>query len=191
MDLHKIGIKIFAEQNNSINLHELIPVFHHWIQDELLDTLMIDVADYSHVNSGPGIVLVAHEGNYAFDETDDRRGMVYYSKHNMDGDFQDRLATVCRHVLSACLLLQEDEKTRDKIKFHCNEIQIFSNDRLVASNSDETYSAMEDELKKFLDRLYSETKYKLNRDKDPKERLKVNVIAETDVAIDTLLERVS
>lgn len=191
MDVHKIGIKIFAEENNSINLHELIPVFHHWIQDELLDNLLIDVADYSHVKSGPGIVLVAHEGNYAFDETDDHRGMVYYSKHDLDGNFQERLTTVCRNVLNACQLLEEDENTRDKIKFQGSQIQIFSNDRLMAPNTDEIYSVMEGELKNFLDRIYSDTKYELNRDNNQKERLKINVTASKSVDVSTMLERIS
>ena len=190
MDVHKIGIKIFAEQNNSIDLPELIPVFHHWIQNELLDNLLIDVADYSHVQSGPGVVLVAHEGNYAFDETDNRRGMVYYSKQDMDGNFQDRLVTVCHHVLRACQLLQDDEKTRDQIKFQGSSIQVFSNDRLMAPNTDETFSLLEGELKKFLDRLYPGTEYDLTRETDPKERFKVNVTVNEAVQIDTLLERI-
>lgn len=191
MDLHKIGIKVFAEQNNSINLHELIPVFHHWIQDALLDSLLIDVADYSHVISGPGIVLVAHEGNYAFDETDNRRGMVYYSKQELDGNFQERLITVCRNVLRACQLLQENENTRDKIRFQGSAIQIFSNDRLIAPNTDEAFSSMEGELNEFLNRLYADTGYRLNREADAKERLKIDVTAESSVEIGTMLERIS
>ena len=191
MDVHKIGIKIFAEQNNTIELPELIPVFHRWIQDELLDTLLIDVADYSHVNSGPGIVLVAHEGNYAFDETDNRRGMVYYSKQDLDGNFQERLSMVCRNVLRACQLLQEDENTMEKIKFQGSAIQVFSNDRLMAPNTDETFSSMEGDLKDFLNRLYPDTEYSLSRDTDPKERLKIDVTANKSVEVGTMLERLA
>ena len=74
MDLQKIGMKFFAEDGSTIDLVEFIPIFHRWIQNKALSDLLIDVADYSHVHAGPGILLIAHEGNYAVDETGNRRG---------------------------------------------------------------------------------------------------------------------
>jgi hypothetical protein len=39
----------------------LEPLFHEWIRtDRLPDETFIDVADYSHLKDGPGVVLVAH-----------------------------------------------------------------------------------------------------------------------------------
>ena len=65
MDLHKFGIKFFANTGERFDILKLIPVYHRWIQHSALQGLLIDVADYSHVPAGPGVMLIAHEGNYA------------------------------------------------------------------------------------------------------------------------------
>jgi hypothetical protein len=37
-----------------IDLEAVIPVFHRWIQEQIFDELLLDVANYSHVPDGPG-----------------------------------------------------------------------------------------------------------------------------------------
>ena len=191
MDLHKIGFKIFAEQGSTVKLVEFIPVFHRWIQEKALGNLLIDVADYSHVRAGPGIVLVAHDGNYAIDETGNRRGLVYYSKHKLEGNFADRLVTVCRYALNACKLLQGEQQFTGRLNFPGRDFQFFFNDRLHAPNTDETHSALQPGLNTFFEKLFSGTGYTLERNTDVKERYQVTVKTSEPVPMDTLLERIS
>ena len=191
MDLHKIGFKIFAEEGSTVDLVEFIPVFHRWVQEKALDNLLIDVADYSHVHAGPGIVLVAHAGNYAIDETGNRRGLVYYNKHALEGNFTGCLAIVCRHALNACKLLQGEQQFKGRLSFPCREFQFFFNDRLHAPNTDESWKKLEPELQDFLRELFSGEEYTIKREPDPGERLQVNIIANQPVAIDTLLQRLT
>jgi len=189
MDLQKIGMKFFAEEGNTVKLVEFIPIFHRWIQNKALDDLLIDVADYSHVHAGPGILLIAHEGNYSIDETGNRRGFVYYNKHALGGELPERLTVVCRKALKACQLLNEEKEIQGRIKFSGSTMQVFANDRLIAPNSDETCKSLESVLKKFLNGLFSGTDYTLERETDSKERFLVTVKAAKPVAIDTLLQR--
>ena len=77
MDLHKINVKFFVEKDSNVALDTFIPVFHRWIQKNELEGLLIDVAQYTHMYQGPGVLLIAHEANYSFDETDGRRGILY------------------------------------------------------------------------------------------------------------------
>ena len=66
-DLHRIGIKIPCT-DAAFPTRELVPVFHRWIQTGAIPGhLLVDVADYDHVPEGPGILLVAHEGNLGID----------------------------------------------------------------------------------------------------------------------------
>jgi hypothetical protein len=189
MDLHKIGIKFFAGKDSSAALLDFIPVFHHWIQNRSLDLLLIDVADYSHVEKGPGTLLVAHEGNFGIDETGGRRGLAYYSKHELPGDLKDRIRTVAVTALKACRLLEQDESINKGISFPGNELQIFSNDRLLAPNTDEAWSRLEPVVREFLDDLYAGQDYSINRENDPRERLQVTVKVPEPVSVDTLLKR--
>ncbi len=190
MDLHKLGVKFFVDADG-IDVLELIPMYHRWIQQHALDDLLIDVADYSHVPAGPGIMLIAHEGNYALDETDHERGVLYYSKHRLDGELSDRVAHVARKALKAAQLMSADTELAGALKLPGNRLQFFANDRLVAPNTDTAYAELEPALKSFLDRLYAGARYTLAREPDPRERLSVRVQAEGEVPVQTLLERLS
>jgi hypothetical protein len=191
MDLHKFGIKFFAQDAERIDILKLIPIYHRWIQQSALEDLLIDVADYSHVPSGPGVMLIAHEGNYALDETGHERGVVYYSKHKLSGDLSERFAKVAHRALQAAELMSADADLEGALTVPGNRLQFFANDRLAAPNSDAVYAELEPALKSFLDRLYAGAPYKLERESDPKERLSVRVSADSEVPLKTLLERLS
>jgi hypothetical protein len=191
MDLHKFGIKFFAADAEKLDILKLIPMYHRWIQQDALEDLLIDVADYSHVPAGPGIMLIAHEGNYALDETGHERGVVYYSKHRLAGELPERFALVARKALKSALLMSEDEDLQGALKLPGNRLQFFANDRLVAPNTDAAYDELEPAFRAFLERLYGEAPFTLKRETDRKERLSWRVTAEGEVAIETLLERLA
>ena len=191
MDLHKFGIKFFALDAERIDILKLIPIYHRWIQQSALEDLLIDVADYSHVPSGPGVMLIAHEGNYALDETGHERGVVYYSKQKLAGDLSERFAQVAHRALKAAELMSADADLDGALKVPGNRLQFFANDRLAAPNTDAAYAELEPAFKAFLDRLYAGAPYKVERETDPKERLSVRVSAQGEVALKTLLERLS
>jgi hypothetical protein len=191
MDLHKFGIKFFAADAGKLDILKLIPVYHRWIQQKALEEMLIDVADYSHVPAGPGVMLIAHEGNYALDETAHERGVVYYSKHRLAGELPERFARVASRALKAARLMSEDAELEGALQVPGNRLQFFANDRLVAPNTDASFAELEPALKSFLDRLYAGTKYTVTRERDAKERLTVRVQADAEVPLETLLARVS
>jgi hypothetical protein len=191
VDLQKFGIKLFAVDAKGVDILKLIPMYHRWIQHKALDDLLIDVADYSHVPAGPGVMLIAHEGNYALDETGHERGVLYYSKHPLAGALPERLAQVTRKVLKAAQLMTGDAELNGELKVPGNDLQFFANDRLAAPNTAAAYAELEPTLKAFLDRLYAGAPYTLVRETDPKERLSVRVRATGPVDLPTLLARLN
>jgi len=191
MDLHKFGIKFFASDAQALDILKLIPVYHRWIQQNALQDLLLDVADYSHVPAGPGVMLIAHEGNYALDETGHERGVMYYSKHKLTGELPDRFALVASKALQAAKLMSGDTELEGALKVPGNRLQFFANDRLAAPNTDGAYGEIEPALRTFLNRLYAGARYTVTREVDPKERMSVRVQAEGEVALDTLLARLS
>lgn len=191
MDLYRLGVKFFAGEGTTIALPEFIPVFHRWIQQKLLDDLLVDVADYSHVHAGPGVLLIAHEGNYGMDETGNRRGLVYYRKHPPAGGLEEGLLAICGKALQACRLLEEEPALGGRMKFDGRELQIFANDRLLAPNSEATFTALRPAFDSVLGRLYSGTAYVLERETDPKERFAIVVKTEATVSVEALLQRLS
>jgi len=194
MELHKIGVKVFSAEREPLDLLKLIPVFHRWIQTSAVDDLLIDVADYSHVHNGPGILLIAHQGNYGYEETDGRRGVVYYSKHPLDGPLEQRIGTVAAKSLMACSRLLQEKSVAEKVAFPVAEVEIFANDRLAAPNTDDAFQALRPALEAVAARLFSDGGYELERvDNDPRERLTARIRASgtEGETPETLLERLA
>ena len=92
MELQKIGVKVFATAPNEIPLTDFIDIFHSWIQAS--DGVYHDVADYSHMQAGPGIVLVANDANVSIDDTSDRRGLYTTTKRILTAQ-TERRSTRC------------------------------------------------------------------------------------------------
>jgi hypothetical protein len=134
MDLYKIGVKIFVANPQVVDIRDFIPVFHGWIQQQKIEGhQLIDVHDYSHVANDPGILLVAHEGNFSMDREGGRLGLFYYRKRELTGGLDANLKTVLNTALHACKLLEADPKLNG-IKFKADEILVVANDRLLAPN---------------------------------------------------------
>lgn len=198
-ELQRIGLKFFVEDAGlpgagspdagSLQVSEFIPIFHRWVQTHAVDGLLIDVADYAHVPDGPGVMLIAYEGNYCVDLGDGRMGMLYYRKQAVDGGLPERLISLCRTVLKASRILEEEDALGGRMKFRGDQFQLVANDRLLAPNSDETLSAFEPVLAEFLGRLYGDSDCKIVRDTNPRERFTLTVTAPRPVPIQTLLDR--
>ena len=110
MDLQKINIKFFAVEKEPLPLTAFIDIFHSWIQ--ATDGTYHDVADYSHMKSGPGIVLVAHDANVHIDETGGRRGLLYNRKTPLPGSNREKLRVVLRAALENCRKLEHEPAIR-------------------------------------------------------------------------------
>ena len=74
-DLQRVALKVFLTDDSVLDPRDAIPVFHRWIQTHAVDGLLIDVADYAHLPTGPTVLLVAHEGHYSLDRTHGRLGL--------------------------------------------------------------------------------------------------------------------
>ena len=193
MELHRFGFKVFAtdspENGELLDPLALIPVFHRWIQHQALADLLIDVADYSHMHAGPGILLVAHEGNYGYDETGNRWGLVYYNKRPLAGKLGEKLTAVCHKLLTACHKLEQEPELQGRLKFRGNQIQFFANDRLLAPNNEQTAKTLDPALQALLTMLYPEQIHELTHESDSKERFSVTATVTGLVSVTTLLGR--
>src|SRR5437764_11152336 len=108
LELQHINVKLPLLGNEDIDLDPVIPVFHNWIQGQICEELLLDVADYRHVIGGPGITLIGHEADYSIDNTDNRWGVRYNQKTVIDGGNQARLEQGTRAALKAFQRLQQD-----------------------------------------------------------------------------------
>jgi hypothetical protein len=184
MELQKLSVKFFVEPPNEIPLTEFIDVFHSWIQKS--DGDYHDVADYSHMKAGPGIVLVANEANVSIDETENRRGLLFNQKRHLSGSNQERLRAAMVGALKNCRKLQADPKVGSKMRFSANEAVIWVNDRLAGTNTDAAFEELKSEIQPFGKKLYGDAELSFERDSDPRKRLHVRIKSSAALDLNSL-----
>jgi hypothetical protein len=171
----RISIKFYAINADNLKLDALIPVFHRWIQTHAVKGRLLDVADYKHVVDGPGIILIGHEGDYAFDLSEGRPGLLYTRKRDLPETLPDILSEIFRLALAAARTL-ESEESLGGLKFDYSEAKITFLDRLNVPNTAESFATIRDDLQDFLSNFYStgEIALKTAHD-DPREAFAVRV----------------
>lgn len=190
MDAYRWNVKLDFELATEIDLERLIPIFHRWIQERALDELLIDVADYRHVAQGPGVLLIAHDANYAVDEVDGRLGLLYARKRPAAGSFADRLRDAVGKLLDAGLAL-EREAALGGLAIPGDRWSVQANDRLLAPNNERTWQAVEPELRALFDGLYAGGGVDLRREDDPRALFGVTVRAAEKPGLARLRERLA
>ncbi len=135
---HKLGITFLANAPLPEG-HAFIEVFHDWIRRKELEELMIDVADYGHVQGGPSVYFCGHESDYAIVRSV-RPGILYRRKRAPDANgssFADGLGRVARVITK----LQTEPKLAG-LSLDPSRFVLGFYDRLAAPNTDEGAAAM-------------------------------------------------
>jgi hypothetical protein len=189
MEVTKIAIKLFAAPPVP-ELHSIVPVFHRWIQTHAVeDHLLIDVADYAHVAAGPGVVLVASEANFYFDLTDNRPGLLYTRKTPLLGSFADKLRAATAACLKAAVLLEKEPALAGKLRFNTSELLVRLNDRLLAPNTDATFTQTKPAIEALAGDLYAGNSFNLERKGTPANLFEVLIKSSASPSTADLLDR--
>lgn len=154
-NLQRLGIKLFLKNPEAVRVRDFVPVFHGWIQKQAVpEHLLVDVHDYSHIQNGPGILLVAHEGNFCLDMAEGRLGLMYYRKQPVPGGFEERLRKSLGFLVEGCSLLEAEPAFDKSLRFGYEECLVVANDRLIAPNEPAVVQALQEMLAGSLARVF-------------------------------------
>jgi len=187
MELQKINVKLFVEQPDAVPLTDFIEIFHGWIQTT--DGLYHDVADYSHMQAGPGVVLVARDANISIDEADNRRGLLFSQKSDLGGSNQEKLRAVLRWALENFRKLEREPKLTGKFRLLGSEAVIAINDRLIAPNTEESFAVIAAEIEPLVRNLFGDAEVILEREPEERRKFTVRIRASRSFTADELRYR--
>ncbi len=190
----RIGIRFEIHQPATVDLEAVIPVFHRWIQERKLEAMMIDVADYKHVQEGPGVILLGHADDLGIDNGvaygSDVQGFYYVRKHARLPDIQPlgvRLQEIWQSALQAAALLEQE--TALQVVIDPTRIQLTILDRLAYPCTREALDAVRSEIAAFFaGALGTEALSLSHRDPDPRYPMTWQITAEGDFSLTALLD---
>lgn len=186
MDLQKLNVKFFVADSNRVPVETFIHIFNSWIQAS--DGEYYDIADYSHLHDGPGVLLIAHEANISMDNSGDRLGLLYNRKQVLSGGSEEKLQFVFKVALEFCRRIEDEPSLKERLKFRGNEVLFLINDRRMAPNSEETFREVRPELEKLAGKLYGRSEFTLEHNPDPRERFSVHIRTPRVFEVGALLE---
>lgn len=171
---NRIHVKFFLKEETIPSLPAVVPVFHRWIQDQAVEGLLIDVADYKHVYQGPGIMLVGHEGDYVIDEQDGRPGLQYRRKREWPSeDLSERLAAAVRPAVQARRVLENEP---EGYAFYPDELSLQLVDKLRTPNTPAVFESLAPVIEEALQRFFPDASLLLSQaTTDPRRPLSINV----------------
>jgi hypothetical protein len=140
MSLQKVGLKVPVK--GEVDTDAVMKAMVAWIRDDRIDGTLIDVADYSHMKNGPGIVLVGHEFMISLDEQDGYVGLRVAHRLPSDKKLNVRMLECVQTLRQGTEALKADLG----IESDGEQIEVFISDRLNADDStaSELQSALEE-----------------------------------------------
>jgi len=177
MDIQHFRVKLLATRASHPRLSDAITVFHRWIQQKRVPETMIDVSDYEHVPSGPGIILVCHEAIYGLDQEKGKLGMLYNRRTALEGSVEDRLRQAVNAAELAAALLEQEPEFAGNLAFDRNAWEVSVNDRALAPNTADTWNAVAPVIQAIFDTRMGAGKYRLQHHGNPRELFRVTILA--------------
>jgi hypothetical protein len=188
----ELSVKLFVEDPAAVDLEELIPVFHRWIKENLLDgELPIDVAGYAHVPKGPGVVLICDQAHYYFDERDGRSGIKYRGRRVPRGSGEEGITKAFRCALRAASLLEKDPSLGKRYRFRTDTVELGINDRLHAPSDERTLAAVRPALAAAVRSAYGKPAKSITLASGPREPFLVRIEMAESPKVETLLDQLS
>jgi len=188
MDIQKINVKFFLADASEIRAESLVEIFNSWIQNS--DGEYYDLADYSHVPAGPGVLLVAHEANISIDNNANRWGLLYSRKQPAMGSNGEKLRAAFKTALEYCRKIETEPALHSRLRFRGDEANMLINDRLLAPNTEQTFAAIRLDVEELARALYGGCNFSLEREQDSRRRFGLHMKAAASFDVEALLKNI-
>jgi hypothetical protein len=165
----KINVKLFLDAPPRFDSDFLLAVFGRWRLEEGED--IVDLADYAHVDEGPGCLLVSHRWHFGVDFSGGEPGLFYSTRKGLTGSAEAKLAEAVRGLLRKGIRLLGEKEFPAGVKPRPGDLEIVLNDRLLTPNTGAAEAALRPDLLKVVEKLYGPGGADIEREKDPARRL--------------------
>lgn len=166
------------------DLEPAIRVFHRCLQRGWLEGQLIDVADYRHVPSGPGVMLVGHDVDLGLEHD----ALVLTRKRSADGDAATQLTDLLRMAATAVEAFAYDG-TLD-VDADLADATITLLDRALAHELDDPAAALSAAVAPALTEVWgTDPQVRAVQDDDPRRAARVQATADAKVSAGDLLDR--
>jgi hypothetical protein len=165
----KINVKLFLEASPRLDTDFLLAVFGRWRLEEGED--IVDLADYAHVEEGPGCLLVSHRWHFGLDFSGGEPGLFYSTRKGLTGSAAAKFREAFRGLLRKSTRLLREKEFPAGVKPRPGDLEVVLNDRLLTPNTDAADALLRPDLLRVVETLYKPGGADVKREQDPARRL--------------------
>lgn len=140
--MEKLCVKIPFVEGSSFDAPAILEEMNAWIQKDVLPGTLVDVADYTHMVDGPGIVLVAYEYMVSVDHQDGVSGLRVAWRLGGGESLLSRLSEVFKVLSIAASRFEE----KLGLSLNLSALEASCLDRLHPFDGEALRSALEEKL---------------------------------------------
>ena len=169
LSLDRIDLKLFLDDSVEVDWEGCVQVFTHWLKADPDEEEWLDIADYTHMPQGPGVLVIGPEKHVSIDDRRGELGVLYSRREPFSGTNIERLQQLVSETARFACLLEEADIG---VKVKTDRLEFIVNDRLGFPNDAETAAALEADLRAALE---SAGELSFERYESPSERLNLTV----------------
>ncbi|MGK5093049.1 hypothetical protein WDW89_13660 [Deltaproteobacteria bacterium TL4] len=165
-DLQRINIKVLTPTPEGFKAEPFLKILNHWNETE---EEWLDIADYLHLQDGPGVVLLGPKRFVSFDRTEGADGILYCQRNGLEGSLKARFVEVLNNGILFAKKMRGEEACPSDVSTETTQLIITINDRKQAPHSEQTARQLGSVIQEALKEVLDGTDVQMSPLADPKE----------------------
>lgn len=137
-DLQRIDVKLLLDAPPEPDLDAFLLIFHRWRQVQNHPADWVDLADYAHMPSGPGILIAGKRDTFSINLNPPGPGLLTSTRSGLEGSLEDRFREALRRAGEFNAAVLAEPEFPSSFAARAGEWEVFVNDRLGFPNADAT-----------------------------------------------------
>ena len=135
--LQRVDVKQMLDSPGDPDLDPFLVIFDRWRKQDDHPSDWVDLADYAHMPSGPGILIAGKRDTFAINLNPPGPGLLTSVRRGLEGSMEDRFREAFRRARELCTAVIAEPEFPRELRILDHSWEVFVNDRLRFPNNDE------------------------------------------------------
>ncbi len=140
--LQRIDVKLLLDAPSDPDLDPFLVIFDRWRQQSDHPSDWVDLADYAHMPTGPGILIAGKRDTFSVNLNPPGPGLLTSVRTGLEGTLADRFREAFRRARELNAAVLSEPEFPAVLRIREGAWEVFVNDRLRYPNSAESDSAI-------------------------------------------------
>ena len=136
-DLQRIDVKLLLDVPEDPDLDIFLVIFDRWRQEKANPADWVDLADYAHLASGPGILIAGKRDSFSVNLNPPGPGLLTSVRSGLEGSLEDRFGEALRRARGFNAAVMAEPEFPAEFAVREGAWQVVVNDRLSCPNTDQ------------------------------------------------------